>query len=342
MKKEKIKADIRELKKRLNGGDLDLKHKDAETRRKRKNALYTLWRRQSKLLYRLASISCLLFASACASEKNFEHVLTPSFITKETAVAFQNRMEATPFLWNGKPYMMSSHRAIETTPNLSGEIEIFDENDALVSSTPSPIKFASALVVDNTLHVIGTHANRVLVTSTTDLVNWTEPRVMLESAASRTLYNTSVIKRADGTYLMALETCEPNTACFNVRFFATGDLDTGTWSEVGKIFSTSAYAACPTIREIDGVIYMIYLRDVGHYATYIARSTDLISWQHSPQVMLSALETNGEENNASDVDLIEHNGQVLINYAIGNQLTYSHIKRARYAGTLKDFLREFF
>ena len=267
--------------------------------------------------------------------------MTAPFLTKDSSIAFENRMEGTPFLWAGEIMFLSSHRPADTSPFLTGEVEVYDSNRALISSTPSPIKFASAIVIGPRLYIVGTYANEVFSSYSEDLLTWSAPEKLVSSIPGRSLYNTSVIERADGSFLMALETCEPGHTCFSVRFFAAPSI-AGPWAETGSVFSPSAYAACPTIREVDGVIYMIYLKDFGHWASAVARSSDLVTWEISPTVVLSALGTPGEENNNSDVDLIEHNGEVRLNYAIGDQLTYSHIKFARYRGTLRQFFAEFF
>jgi hypothetical protein len=287
------------------------------------------------ILLMLAAILAIHVLSACGSAEEYvdRSIVTPSFITKSSDIEYRDRMEATPFVWGGEYHMMISHRE-------SDLIEIYKGRE-LISAHTSPINFASAIVDAGKLIVIGTASNEVAHIESADLVTWSAPKVTKASIPGRTLYNTSVIKRADGSYLMSYETCEPGTACFNIRFAESSDLN--SWTDVGGFFSPNQYAACPTIREVDGVIYMFYLRHIGaqNYATYITRSTDLQSWGES-KIVLSPFNTLGEENNASDFDLVEFDGKIVMNYAIGNQLTYSHIKLATYDGTLNQFVQEFF
>lgn len=291
------------------------------------------------ILLMLAAILAIHALSGCASEevqvdKTLNLNNTPSFITKVPGIAYADRMEATPFIWDGAYHLMVSHRELDL-------IEIFRDRE-LIASHSTDINFASAIVEDGKLIVIGTVRDEVVHIESTDLVAWSAPKVTKQAIPGRTLYNTSVIKRADGSYLMTYETCEPNTSCFNIRFAESSDLN--SWTDVGGFFSPNEYAACPTIREVDGVIYMFYLRHMGNqnYLTFLTRSTDLQTWDTSSQAVLSPFNTPGEENNASDFDLVEFDGKIVMNYAIGNQLTYSHIKLATYDGTLNQFVQEFF
>lgn len=274
-----------------------------------------------------------IMTTACAKkEKPFTAVYTAPFITKDSDIAYRDRMEATPFMWNGEMHVMVSHRDVD-------KIEIW-KGQTLIHEEASDLNFAAAYVEAGTLYIFGTFQNRVSVIESTDLVTWTAPRVVMQEVPGRVLYNVSVTPVSSGGYVMSYETCEAGTVCFNIRFAVSNDLY--SWTEAGTFFSPDAYAACPTIREFNGVYYMLYLKDFGHWATVVARSTDLVNWETSPIVALSALNTPGETVNNSDVDLVEVNGQVVLTYAIGDQETYTHIKFAHYAGSLQAFFEEFF
>jgi hypothetical protein len=300
----------------------------------------------------MKSIICIgvfivLFLIGCSSTGTITvKVLTPDFIKKDNSVSFYNRMEATPFIWNNKLYMMIDDRQSEdNSSNPKKYIEIYDENDTLVSRTQTSLSFASAIVDNGTLYVTGSTGDKLSQIKTTDLINWTTPKVVFNGITEAELFNTSIDKEADGSYIMSYETCEPNTKCFNIRFLKSYDLE--NWAEIGTFYKPNEYAACPTIRVVDGVYYMFYLivafnEGKVYYPTYVAKSTDLINWQISDKVILSPLETDGELNNNSDMDLIEKDGKVIINYATGDQITHTNIKRARYNGTLKQLVAEFF
>ncbi len=271
----------------------------------------------------------------------FINVFTPDFITKEEII-YHNTMEATPFHWtDGRLLYMVSKRHGTVTSG-THKIEIYDE-EVLISSTDTEIGLKCAIMNGNRLYVFGATdwslTNEIKSTFTEDLVNWS-PTVTAIPKGSRKLFNSSVTQLPSGKFVMAFETCEAGTKCFSARFATSDDLI--TWTEVGEIFKPNEYAACPTIRFVNGKYYVFWLKYIGHYATYVSRSSDLVTWEDSKQVVLSALKTEGESINNSDMDLVEHNGEVVINYAIGNQKTSSDIKRARYHGTLEQFVKEFF
>jgi hypothetical protein len=79
-----------------------------------------------------------------------------------------------------------------------------------------------------------------------------------------------------------------------------------------------------------------------NFMTVVTRSPDLITWQDSPMVVLSAYGYSDEGKNNSDMDLVEYQGQTIISYATGDQKTWDHLKFAKYNGTMESFVKEFF
>jgi hypothetical protein len=275
----------------------------------------------------------VLVLSACGS-KNTKiplAVYTPEFIVKEAGPTYHGAMEVSPFLWNGKLLYMISRRDTHMIQIMDGKTEI--------ALAPSPIEYGSALVVGDRLIVTGSNGDRILMQESRDLVNWSEPRVILPFSPGRALFNTSFIELPDGSFMMVYETCEKATLCFNARFVVF-DKDFNNPRDLG-ILSQDKYFACPTIRLVDGWFYVFYLRDVGHWATYVTRTKDFVNWEFSEQVVLSAYGTDEDINN-SDMDFAEYNGELVINYVNGDQMTWGYMKTARYAGTLAQFVNEFF
>ncbi len=279
------------------------------------------------------ALSLLIFG--CAAKPNPK---TPSYISK-LGILHKDRMEATPFIWNdGRLLLMVAARELS-------KIEIYDDQ-TLVTSFDSSLGLASAIMDNGKLYIFGTidwknaATNAVQMISTTDLITWTAPVTVLPTFLNRTYFNSSVTKMPNGSFVMAVETCEPGTICFNARFYSSNDLI--TWTEIGTIFKPRSYAACPTIRFVDGFYYVFYLRAYdGLFVTHVSRSTDLISWEDGG-VVLSPLDGDGEGNNASDMDFTEYNGELIINYGDGDQLTWSNIRTAKYQGTLESFVKSFF
>ncbi len=283
----------------------------------------------------ILSFLLLFILSACAgcTDKKPTPEGTPSFITRQ-GMLVDGIMESTPFIWHGQLLSMVSAREF-------GELRIYN-GSTLLHSTVSPLALASAIVVNNTLYAFGvSNQKHISMQSTTDLINWTSPQLVLTAPTGHTYFNNSITATPAG-YVMALETCEPNTTCFNARFFESNDLV--NWTPIGSIMEPYAYAACPTIRFINGQYYIFYLAQFGEYfATVVSRSTDLMTFTKGNLVVVSTRYHEGTEGiNASDMDLVEYNGKVYINYADGDQLTWTNIRRATYDGTLDQFVNEFF
>jgi sucrose-6-phosphate hydrolase SacC (GH32 family) len=288
--------------------------------------------KESYKMKRLTLILLALGLAACTTTKPMP-APTPAFIQRQ-GVLVPGIMESTPFVMHGTLYSMVSAREL-------GELRIYQGSD-LVSYALSPLTLASAIVHNDTLYVYGTtDSDSLSMVQTADLMHWTAPQRVLNMPIGQKLFNNSITETPSG-WTMAVETCELNTTCFNARFYTSTDLI--NWTPIGTIMSPNAYAACPTIRYVAGAYYIFYLKHIGDYfATYVARSYDLETFNESSQVVLSTRLYEGTEGiNASDMDLVEYQGVVYINYADGNQTTWVNIHRATYNGTLEQLTKEFF
>ncbi|MGD9519896.1 MAG: hypothetical protein AB7W28_10305 [Armatimonadota bacterium] len=204
---------------------------------------------------------------------------------------------------------------------------------------------------------------RVQVFWSDDLQTWRDqPALVLPGWA---IYNTSVCRGPD-RYIMAFEVGEPLEVVgqpFTMRFAESDDLLNWRLLPEDRVFSKDRYTACPTLRFLDGLYYMIYLeaRPGPTYEPHIVRSPDLVHWQSSPlnpmmqfsdedkrianpaltpeqrQLIAEAVNLNN-----SDVDLCEFGGEVIIYYSWGNQQGLEFLAEAKYAGTLESFLKAFY
>jgi predicted GH43/DUF377 family glycosyl hydrolase len=141
------------------------------------------------------------------------------------------------------------------------------------------------------------------------------------SSTNTTYFNTSLAHDAKrDNYVLAYEIDEPGLFPFSIRFMTSKNLK--SWELVNYTFHPDEYAACPTIRVIDGVYYLWYLEKLKYsriFVTKIARSHDLTNWQTSRVTFLSPFKDEGI--NASDFDYVNIDGKSHIFYAIGDQLT---------------------
>ncbi len=196
-----------------------------------------------------------------------------------------------------------------------------------------------------------------------DLKRW-ESHPALE-APTWGLFNTSVCKAGD-RYVMAIEVGRPPEVVgvpFTSRFAESKNLIDWKLMPAECIFTKERYSACPSIRYLDGLFYLIYLEALPGpaYVSHIVRSKDLIRWEVSPlNPILAASEqdkeianiklTEGQKakikgalnRNNSDVDLCEFQGETIITYSWGNQNGTEFLAGAVYRGTLASFLKSFF
>lgn len=293
----------------------------------------------------LITFSFIGLVGCASATKQVAQPHTAPWITKQSVIVDQF-LETTPVLWGGAIMYVDCLRG--ATDAQGTAIELRDANGVLQSSYAANVGFCSAFVLNSTLYVFGSTnwahtGNSVVMYSTQDLITWSSPSLIVVADQSTTLFNTSVSTDSSG-FVLAYELCQVGQVCFNFRFKHSADMV--TWQDVGAQFGVGEYTACPTIRYSNGYYYAFYLAHVdGLYVTEVARSSDLIAWQTSSQAVLSPVDGGDVNGNASDFDLIEYNGQVLMNYLNGSQTNPTAVgglRLATYNGTLAQFLEEFF
>jgi hypothetical protein len=173
------------------------------------------------------------------------------------------------------------------------------------------------------------------------MTNWQSNQIISNSPG---FYNTSACY--DGSrYVMALD--QGNDGWFNITFAQSSD---GTnYSLIGSTYYNTNNGPCnssPTIRYSGGYYYMIYWGSGGGYrngGNYITRSTDLTNWQDSIKAPVLIAEISYDTGGfASDLDLVEYNGQTHIYYGDGDQSSWCNIRRAVYNGTMANFFNWFY
>ncbi|MBT3291368.1 MAG: hypothetical protein HN380_28755, partial [Victivallales bacterium] len=205
---------------------------------------------------------------------------------------------------------------------------------------------ASALVHEGILSVFASRFadgnwNDVTLFQSADLTNWTTKVVV--SQEREHLFNTSVCLGPDG-FVLAYESSDPQYPRFTIKFAVSEDLQ--NWRKLpGAVFGANRYAACPCLRFAAGHYYLMYLehRTPLHvFETYIARSSDLHSWQLSAANPVLAVTGLDEGINASDPEIVEFEGTTYVYYSVGDQLTWMDIKRATYPRPQAEFFAQWF
>ena len=224
----------------------------------------------------------------------------------------------------------------------------------------------SAHVEGDTMYVYGVNiwgGTEIGVFWSKDLKKWSSETAL--DLPGWGIFNNSVCK-GKGRYVMAFEIDKPaeeTGAPFTMRFAESPDLIHWKLTPPECVFAKDRYTACPAIRFLDGLYYMIYLeaRPGPTYEPHIVRSKDLVHWEASPlnpvfkhsfeDKFIANPKLTAEERdriakavdiNNSDIDLCEFEGKTIIVYSWGNQQGIEHLAEAVYDGTLAEFLRSWF
>lgn len=277
--------------------------------------------------------SLFLCVSACgtyhpttANIRYSDSTTSPTFIRTPFIPGFS---ESTPVVYQNIPMVVSFSRS---GPKVA---EFRDFSGNLIASHPWTQDLGCALTEGARMYLFGAVAGdrRASIASiySDDLINWSAPRTVIEAADSEELFNCSVTKTPTG-YVMAYELTEQGGESFSFRFLKSTDLI--NWIPEGIRYSL-AYSACPTVRYIDGTYYVLFLEQYqGGWRTVATKTNDFINFNQSGTVFLAP--QAGEGVNASDVDLVEYQGDTYITYIDGDQTTWGDVKMGKYSGTMKD------
>lgn len=180
-------------------------------------------------------------------------------------------------------------------------------------------------------------------TESTDLINWSEPRVIIDDP-DMCGYNCSLCKAGD-RFVLALETGaidEQGELYTDVIFAESKDMN-----EWICIPGARGDNPPPCLRYHNGYFYAFYL--LGNYQTgfetSVMRSKDLKEWIVSNKIVIGYGEKDYElapdfpmseahrvkvakNINASDIDFCEYNGNVEIIYSWGDQRGHEFLARA--------------
>lgn len=254
--------------------------------------------------------------------------------------------EVSPVVWQDRLTLMKCLRPASGGTKADYHLQLEDtETGRVLARFAEGYSLASAFVNDGTFYAFASRYapdgwNDVTLFKSKNLQTW-ESRVALTQEKEQ-LFNSSVCRGRDG-FVMAYESNDPRFPAFTIKFATSPDLE--HWTKLpDSLFGTDRYAACPCLRYADGWYYLLYLEHRTprwFFETYIARSRDLKSWELSPaNPVLSPGANDGV--NASDPDIAEFHGQTYLYYSVGDQRTWSKLKRATYPGPLGQFFRSWF
>lgn len=253
--------------------------------------------------------------------------------------------EGTPVVFNGKILVVMGVRVGVPVQR----IQIADGISRVLLAdfqAPQGITLICAIVNSGRLYIFGvtdfnmsaglaTYGNRIVMTSTDDLVNWTSQTVynFPENIAG---YNLSVAPTPAG-FIMAYDFGPP----WQQGFLTSPDLV--HWTSIPGHFQAPPWSSAVTVRYLNGYYYLFYSTqdNVDKYYTGAVRSTDLLSWQPATKAVIYPT-TPLDHINTTDFDLVEVGDQVFAAYAIGDQSGNGAMTTAIYAGTFEQMVTELF
>jgi hypothetical protein len=278
-------------------------------------------------------------------------------------------VETTPVVFKGRLYRYEYVRP-GYKPNRTGDSYFRFIDVETREATPAfaaTYDLGCAHGEGDTMYVFGADhwgGSRVGMFESKDLRAWASSTA-LNLPAKWEIFNTSVC-RAGEHFLMAIEVGAPPEVAgtpFTTRFAESPDLHRWKLLPEPCVFTKDRYSACPTIRFLDGQVYMIYLeaRPGPTYEPCIVRTRDLVSWETSPfnpvlrfspedheianpqlTAGQQALIAGAGNINNSDIDLCEFQGRTIINYSWGNQQGVEFLAQAVHDGGLAALLQGFF
>lgn len=256
--------------------------------------------------------------------------------------------EMTPVIFRGKPLLLASAPSTaEANPYSNRCLWVEDVvTHRVVATLAEGYAFGSGFVHDDTFYAFTAPENKMGAQRidsfwSKNLKDWESANVLVCDENER-VYNESVCE-ADDRFVMAYEVNDMKYQPFTIKFAESVDLQ--TWTKIpDAIYGTDRYTACPTLRYIDGTFYMLYLEQISPkwwFETYLTRSVDLIHWEQALRNPVLASE-GVESINASDIDLVELSGRVVIYYIYGDQMLWGKSTSAEFNGTLKEFFEYYY
>lgn len=278
-------------------------------------------------------------------------------------------VEATPFVFNGRLYVLENWQAFFDVPgaqpgthNGDDVVRIRDvATDKIVATPFRAHGFGTAFVWKGRVYVFASkwprenprrEATSVSMTSSVDLTTWAKPVTVIEAERGETIFNTAVCRGPDG-FILLYETNDSRWPPFTFKYCESDDLT--TWTRLpNALYGTDKYVGGPALYREGDFFYTLYLQDLGEkWETRITRSTDLVHWQNAPldrpfvtfdptHKHLPLRPSDITERNASDAELCYWKGKTLVYFTGGDQQFAGDLQSAEYDGTPQQLLESFF
>jgi hypothetical protein len=254
--------------------------------------------------------------------------------------------EVAPIIWQDRLTLMKCLRPASGGTKADYSISLEDvETGRELARFAEGYSLASAIVDNGILYVFASRFedgdwSDVTLFKSKDLQNW-EQKLAIKQEAEH-LFNSSVCA-TDRGYVMAYETNDPKLQPFSVKFATSSDLE--NWTKLpDTVFGAHRYTACPCIRYVEGTYYLLYTEHRTprwFFETYLARSKDLQTWELSAANPILTPGLN-DGVNASDPDILEYQGKTYLYFSVGDQHTWSKLRRTVHDGPIRNFFAGYF
>ncbi len=277
-------------------------------------------------------------------------------------------VEVTPFVFKDKLYLLENNQKSWEVGGKSGdrfhedEVRIRDvQSKKIVSVALTNHAFASALVFEGKVYVFSgnygddkpwRNITEISMTSSDDLIHWTDPQTVLRAEGDERFYNVAVCRGKD-RFVLLYETNDSRWPYFTFKYSESDDFV--HWRQIPEaIYGREKYVGGPALYFHDGWYYTLYVQRLEHgYETRVTRSRDLQRWKDAPEgrplVTFDSSHQNiplhdptTRESNASDVELCYFNGKTVVYFTGGDQSICGDLQWATFDGTPRKLLESFF
>ncbi|SHM56039.1 alpha-L-fucosidase [Cyclobacterium lianum] len=314
----------------------------------------------------LKNIACIVLFSLC------QHVTAQT--EWQNPIKKQGRLgsplvETSPFVFEDKLYLLENNQRFWDVPGAKPG-DYFQEDEVRIRDLATneivsvPLKnhaFGTVLTWNNRVYVFAgfygenkpwRKITEIVVTSSTDLKEWTKPETILRANQGEYFFNTAVCRGKEG-FVLLYETSDPQWTPFTFRYMRSSDLK--NWQEIPEAtYGHNKYVGGPALYYEDGWYYTLYLKSLKPgYETHITRSRDLIHWEDAPEDRpflsfdpshknIPLIDPSIPESNASDVELCYYEGQTILYFTGSDQTTAGDLQWATFSGTPKQLFAHFF
>lgn len=304
-------------------------------------------------------------------EKSAEKTPWKCRLHKTAVIGPRVACETTPFIINNHLYRLENHPRAFDFPKEAPDFKFHEdeirirevESDQIISVPLCDHYFASGFVWNGHFYIFAREQlephRHIIMTSSENLINWTEPQVVVDSENGERLFNTAVCRGKD-KFIMIYENDDRRwQPPFTFKYCESDDLI--HWTRIpDAIYGRDKYVGGPSLYYKGGLYYTLYVHASGPiesktttFETRITRSSDLLHWEDAPEdrPFISFDSTHRPdaeyhpdvyEISASDAELCYWKGKTIVYFNGGNQRGANDLQVAEFDGTPRELLESYY